>query len=345
MKLTDFDYNLPKELIAQYPSPSRDGSKLLILDRGSGLIQHRIFKDLPLFLKKGDILVLNDTKVFKGRLLGHREGFDGKIEILLTDKIEKNLYACLGRPSRKLKEGTKIIFDGGRLKAEICGEEGDFKLIDFKADDNLHRRLEEIGRVPLPPYIKREPDRKDEIRYQTVYARKVGAIAAPTAGLHFTEALIREVMGRGVDVVSLTLHVGYATFKPVTQVDITRHKMHKEYFEISKETADKINNAAKNGGRIIAVGTTTCRALESAALKRGRQYAVASGKASTRLFIYPGYKFKITEALLTNFHFPRTSLLLLVSAFAGRKNILHSYDQAIKNGYRFYSYGDAMLIE
>lgn len=344
MKLSDFDYDLPKEQIAQYPLPRRDASRLLILDRGSGQIQHRTFKDLPLFFKKGDTLVLNDTKVFKGRLLGHREGFSGKIEILLTDRIGKNLYACLGRPSRKLKEGTKIIFNGGGLKAEICGEQGDFKLIDFKKEDNLHSRLEEIGSVPLPPYIKREPDREDEIRYQTVYASKVGAIAAPTAGLHFTEGLIGRLIAGGVDIISLTLHVGYATFKPVSQMDITKHRMHKEYFEISKDTADRINRTKKKTGKVIAVGTTTCRALESAAFKRNGRYAVRSMSGPTELFIYPGYSFRITDALLTNFHLPRTSLLMLVSAFAGREIILRSYEQAIRKGYRFYSYGDAMLI-
>lgn len=344
MKLTDFDYNLPKGLIAQHPLSSRDASKLLVLHRNNGIIKHHTFKDLPQFLNRGDVLVINDTKVFKGRLFGKREGLDGKVEVLLTERREENLYAGLCRPSRKLKEGTRIIFGNGRLEAEVTKQNGDFKLIRFKTKDNLYKILEEIGRVPLPPYIKRESDREDELRYQTVYAKNIGAIAAPTAGLHFTEELIDELRGRGVDIVSVTLHVGHATFKPVKEEDITKHKMHKEYYQIPKETADKINAAKKNGGRVIAVGTTTCRALESAVMQHAICNMLQATQAETDIFIYPGFKFKIADALLTNFHLPRTSLLMLVSAFAGRNNILHAYCEAIERRYRFYSYGDAMLI-
>jgi len=340
MKLSDFDYNLSRELIAQHPLAQRDTSRLMALDKKSGRIEHHNFNELPSFLEEGDLVVLNNTKVFNARLFGKREGFDGKIEILLTDRLEENLYSCLCRPLRRFKEGTKLIFGNKRLEAEVIGGEDEFRTIRFHAEGDLYNILEEIGEVPLPPYIKRAPEAKDEERYQTVYADKIGAIAAPTAGLHFTEDLIDRLKVKGVTIAYITLHVGYATFKAVKEDDITKHKMHKEYFSISKEAADKIENAKVRGGRIFAVGTTVCRTLESAATK-GRIGAMDS---ATDLFIYPGFDFKVTDCLVTNFHLPRTTLLMLVSAFAGKDNITNAYNEAVKGDYRFYSYGDAMLV-
>lgn len=340
MKLSGFNYNLPRQLIAQYPLPERDSSKLMLLNKRDSRIEHRRFSELILYLKKGDLLILNNTKVFNARLFGKREGFDGKIEILLTDKLEENLYACLCRPLRRFKEGTRLIFGDGRLKAEIVGSEDELRLIRFYANGSLYKILEEIGEVPLPPYIKRIPEKEDKDRYQTVYADNIGAIAAPTAGLHFTEGFIDRLKARGIAIAFITLHVGYATFKAVKEEDISEHKMHKEYFSISGEAAEKINNAKANGNKIVAVGTTVCRALESAAM--GGKLKAITG--ATELFIYPGFKFKVTDSLVTNFHLPRTTLLMLVSAFAGRDNIMRAYSEAIKEHYRFYSYGDAMLI-
>lgn len=343
MKLADFDYKLPKELIAQYPLPKRDTSRLLVLRRKSGKVEHHTFKDIFLFLKRGDLLVLNDTKVFKARLLGNRQaGHEGKMEALLVEKKSDNLYAALCKPYRKFKEGTKIIFGNGRLRAEVAGEEDNFKLLRFYTNGNIYKILQKIGNVPLPPYIKRDPQKEDEKRYQTIYAKTTGAIAAPTAGLHFTKRLISKIKREGIDIAYITLHVGYATFKPVKEEQINRHKMHKEYFEISKNSADKINRAKDKGGRIIAVGTTACRALESAALKTAGVTECA-GQA-TDLFIYPGFNFKVTDGLITNFHLPRTTLFMLVCAFAGKDNIAKAYSEAIEKQYRFYSYGDATLI-
>jgi S-adenosylmethionine:tRNA ribosyltransferase-isomerase len=291
-----------------------------------------------LFLRKNDTLVLNDTKVFKARLFGKREGFEGKIEVLLTDKIEDNLYAALCSPSRRFKEGTRILFGEGRLNAEVVAGDDNFRLLRFDSKNgNLHKLLDEIGEVPLPPYVKRSPDASDEERYQTIYAKNRGAIAAPTAGLHFTEKLINGITASGVDIAYITLHVGYATFKPVKEEDITKHKMHRESYEIPKEASDVIDRTRNRGGRLVCVGTTSCRALESFAV-------LQTTISSTALFIYPGYKFKMTDALLTNFHLPRTTLLMLVSAFAGRDNIMRAYNEAIDKRYRFFSYGDAMLI-
>ncbi len=350
MKLSDFDYNLPQELIAQFPAKVRDGSRLLLLRGDNAETRHYKFNQLCMLLNKGDLLVLNDTKVTNARLIGKRAGFQGKIEVLLIGKLNDNIYTCLAKPARRFKDGTKLIFDDGRLEAEVLSSEGDFKRIRFNTDGDLSIILDEIGQVPLPPYIKREPEKQDKQRYQTVYANNKGAVAAPTAGLHFTEGLLSKIRTRGIEIAYITLHVSYATFKPVTEDEISRHKMHKEYFEISKPTADKINNAKESGRRVIAVGTTTCRALESAAIACNvppdlvQTGVIRNTKEWTDLFICPGYSFKVVDSLLTNFHFPRTTLLMLVSAFCGKDNLIKAYNEAIEKRYRFYSYGDAMLI-
>ena len=351
MKLSDFNYNLPNELIAQFPTKERDNSRLLLLCRESSEIKHYMFNQLCSLLNKGDLLVLNDTKVLNARLVGKRLGFQGKIEILLVEKIKDNIYTCLAKPACRFKDGTKLIFGDGSLEAEVLSSEGNFKRICFNIDGDLSAVLDEVGQIPLPPYIKREPVKQDKQRYQTVYAKNKGAIAAPTAGLHFTKNLLLGIRARGIEIAYITLHVGYATFKPVTEDEILRHKMHKEYFEISKSTADKISNTKERGRRVVAVGTTTCRALESAAGNsqidlpdRGKLLGTGVTKGWTELFICPGYNFKVVDGLLTNFHFPRTTLLMLVSALCGKDNLIRAYNEAIEKRYRFYSYGDAMLI-
>lgn len=345
MKLSDFDYSLPRELIAQFPADKRDNSRLLLLHRGSPQCGHYKFRQLPMFLNKGDLLVLNDTRVMNARLTGKRLGFKGKIEVLLIDKLGDNTYACLSKPSRRFKAGTRLVFDNGAIEAEVIDSRSNFKRIRFRADGDVSAMLEEAGQVPLPPYIKRKPSAQDRHRYQTVYAANKGAVAAPTAGLHFTKSLLSKIKDKGVETANITLHVSYATFKPVTESGISGHKMHKEYFEISEESADKISNAKKQNRRVVAVGTTSCRALESAAVVgTGGGVTVQARKAWTGLFIYPGYKFKVIDGLLTNFHFPRTTLLMLAAAFCGKDDIIKAYQEAVSKRYRFYSYGDAMLI-
>jgi len=345
MRLSDFDYELPKELIAQSPAAKRDDSRLLLLQRGISGYGHYKFNQLPEFLNKGDLLVLNNTRVINARLIGRRLGFEGKIEVLLIDKLKNNIYTCLTRPSRRFKHGTKLVFDNGKIKAEVVDSKSNFKHIRFCANGGLSAALDKAGQLPLPPYIKREPDKQDRQRYQTVYATNKGAVAAPTAGLHFTRSLLSKIKGRGVETTCITLHVSYATFKPVTEDTLSKHNMHKEYFEIPKESADKINSAKRQNRRVIAVGTTSCRALESAALMPAKEKnRLRCTKGWTDLFIYPGYEFKVIDGLLTNFHFPRTTLLMLVAAFYGKDNIIKAYREAVKRRYRFYSYGDAMLI-
>jgi len=343
MKLSDFSYNLPQHLIAQEPLLRRDASRLLVLRRENGQLQDASFKEISKFISKKDLLVLNDTKVFNARLIGKREGFEGKIELLISHKIDNDLYACLGKPARKLKEGTRLSFGNSRLNAEVIEIDSDFKIVRFETD-NLDDILDDIGEVPLPPYIKRPPKEIDTDRYQTVYAKTKGAIAAPTAGLHFSDELLLKIRSKGIETLTITLHVGYGTFKPVTDDNLSNHNMHKESYHISKAAADKINRTKQSGGRVFAVGTTTCRALESAAVKGKTGYFVQPKESETDLFICPGYDFKITDALITNFHLPHTTLLMLVSAFGGKDNILKAYEDAIKKEYRFYSYGDAMLI-
>ncbi|MDD5503970.1 MAG: tRNA preQ1(34) S-adenosylmethionine ribosyltransferase-isomerase QueA [Candidatus Omnitrophica bacterium] len=349
MRLSDFEYNLPPGLIAQYPCQKRDESRLLLLHKDTGAIEHLLFRDIVRFFKKGDILALNDTKVYKARVIGRRRGHTGKIEFLVAGRLEGGLYNVLARPSRKLSKGTRIVFDKTDISAEVIGRSAGYIQMRFEPEEGIYSALDKIGSMPLPPYIKRNAELIDESRYQTVYAKKPGAIAAPTAGLHFTNELIDCIRQSGVNIAYLTLHVGYGTFRPVTEEDITRHHMHHEYYEISEETARMINNAKVCRGRVIAAGTTACRALESACAgrKAGQSasgFSLPASSGSTDIFIYPGYGFKAIDMLLTNFHLPRTTLLMLVCAFAGREMIMKAYNEAIKLGYRFFSYGDAMLI-
>ncbi|HLD82810.1 MAG TPA: tRNA preQ1(34) S-adenosylmethionine ribosyltransferase-isomerase QueA [Candidatus Omnitrophota bacterium] len=329
MKLSDFDYLLPKALIAQYPLKERDNARLLILDRKKGSIEHRIFKDITEYLKKEDLLVLNNTKVKACRIKARRLT-GGKLELLLVKQKRGLVFEALIKPGR-VRIGEEIIFNGGQASARISARNE----VTFNLKDR--NEVYKLGAMPLPPYIKREPEAIDNLYYQTVYAKEEGAIASPTAGLHFTEGLISKIESAGIDIAYVTLHVGYATFRPVKSEDITRHKMEPEYFEISDKARRLIKKAKENPkARICAVGTTSCRALEA--------YAQGKAKGQTHLFIYPGYKFKAIDCLLTNFHLPRTTLFMLVCAFAGERLIKKAYQEAIDKKYRFYSYGDAMLI-
>lgn len=328
MKLSIFDYDLPKDLIAQYPLKERHKAKLLVLNRAQGTTEHYLFEDILKFLNKDDLLVLNNTKVLTCRLMG-RKATGGKVEVLLTRRKTGSIFECLIQPSRT-KTGEKIIFAEGKITGIISGRgEISFKLPDANA-------IYQFGQVPLPPYIKREPEDLDKVYYQTVYAEKEGAIASPTAGLHFTEELLKEIVSRGIDSAYITLHVGLGTFKPVKSDDITEHQMEPEYFNVPKNTQEKIESARLNKKRIIAVGTTSLRALES--------YSNGVKEGNTDLFIYPGYKFKIVNSLLTNFHLPKTTLFMLVCAFGGEALMKKAYQEAVEMKYRFYSYGDAMLI-
>jgi len=329
-KLSDFDYTLPKELIAQYPLKERQQARLMVLNRNESRIEHRIFSDLPQYLKKDDLLVLNDTKVLPVRLEGRRVT-GGKVEILLLKRKDGLIFEALLKPAR-LKIGESIIFNGGAVSANITARrEVSFSIPGGSAED-----IYKLGKTPLPPYIKRESEDLDRIYYQTVYAKEAGSIASPTAGLHFSEELIKRIASLGINIAYLTLHIGYSTFKPIKVEDIASHRMEKESFTIPKESKELIAKTKKSAGRIIAVGTTTLRALEAS--------SAGTPEGETDLFIYPGYDFKITDCLLTNFHLPRTTLFLLVCAFAGREFIFQAYREAIKEKYRFYSYGDAMLI-
>lgn len=337
MDLASFDYNLPKELIAQYPSERRDSSRLLVLHRKTKEIEHRVFKDIVEYFSKGDLVLLNDTKVVPARLYGRKEETGGRVEALVLNagekfkvKGERSEYEVLLKPARGCRVGSRLIFGDGRLKATLDRIENGRRFLRFECNGDLEELLDEFGEMPLPPYIKRDNVALDSERYQTVYAAKKGAVAAPTAGLHFTKDLLGQIAKKGVDVDYITLHVGYGTFKPVKCEDITGHKMEKEYFQIDNKVIEKINSLKP---RTVAVGTTTCRALET-----------LKAKGWTDLFIYPPYEFKVVNALLTNFHLPRTTLLMLVSAFCGRELLLQAYKEAIDKKYRFYSYGDAMLI-
>ena len=328
LRLSDFDYNLPKELIAQYPLKERDKARLLVLDREKGTIEHAVFKDILDYLKKDDLLVLNDTKVLPSRIKGKRKT-GGKVEVLLLNRKSGLTFDALVKPGR-LKSGEEIIFNGGKITGRISAKNE----ITFNAQDA--GSVYGLGSMPLPPYIKRDPEDLDNVYYQTVYAREEGAVASPTAGLHFTEELIGRMQAGGVDIAYVTLHVGYGTFGPVKSEDITRHKMEPEYFKITEEAMEKIGQAHSENKRIIATGTTSLRVLET--------YASGRREGHTDLFIYPGYKFRLSRCLLTNFHLPRTTLFMLVSAFAGTGLIRKAYQQAIDKKYRFYSYGDAMFI-
>ena len=339
MKTSDFNYDLPQELIAQTPLDRRDGSRLMTLDKTTGEIGHHHFYDLPQFLRPGDCLVLNNSRVLPARLIGHRPT-GGAVEILLLVDKGGDVWECLVRPGKKLREGARVTFGDGQLQAEVQEVLPDGnRLVHFEYKGIFLEVLEELGRMPLPPYIKAEL--KDQERYQTVYSKVVGSAAAPTAGLHFTPELLKQIENMGVKLCYVTLHVGLGTFRPVKEDEITEHEMHSEYCVIPRETADIINETKKNGGRVICVGTTSCRTLESWAAEDGTMTATGGW---TNIFIYPGYRFKVMDALVTNFHLPESTLIMLVSALAGREHVLNAYNEAVREKYRFFSFGDAMFI-
>ncbi len=345
MLVNDFDYVLPEELIAQSPCEKRDASKLLVL-QGNGDVEHRHFFDVKEYLSPGDCLVLNDSRVIPARIYGKKKKTGANIEFLLVDRLYDSRWKCLVRPGKRVPIGTEIEFSADlAARIEDTAEDG-MKIVSFEFSGNFMEVLEKIGEPPLPPYIRRKPDKVDRERYQTVYSRVDGSSAAPTAGLHFTEELLEEVREMGVITAFVTLHVGLGTFRPVKAADIRDHHMHFESYSIDEENAEKINEAKKNGGRIVCVGTTSVRTLESAAVlsNRSDKYEVQAGGASTDIFIFPGYNFKMTDALITNFHLPKSTLMMLVSALAGRENIMRAYAEAIERRYRFFSYGDAMFI-
>lgn len=341
MKTSDFYYDLPEELIAQDPLEDRSASRLMHLDRETGEVSHGHFRDILTYLKAGDCLVINDTKVIPARLYGHKEGTDALIEILLLKRRENDIWETLVRPGKKCRPGAVINFGDGILKGRVLEvvDDGN-RLIQFEYEGIFEEILDRLGEMPLPPYITHKL--KDKNRYQTVYAKHEGSAAAPTAGLHFTEELLREVQERGVNIAHVTLHVGLGTFRPVKVEDVTRHHMHSEFYVIEESQAELINSTKKSGGRIIAVGTTSCRTLESAAEEDG---TLKAGSGWTDIFIYPGYRFKIMDGLITNFHLPESTLIMLVSAFAGKEHVLKAYEEAVKERYRFFSFGDAMFIE
>ncbi len=340
MKRQDFYYELPEELIAQDPLEERESSRLLVLDKRSGAISHRIFREITDYLNPGDCLVINDTKVIPARLIGEKERTGARIELLLLKRRENNIWETLVRPGKKAKPGTRICFGGGVLTGEILevAEEGN-RLVRFYYDGIFEEILDRLGQMPLPPYITHQL--KDKNRYQTVYARHSGSAAAPTAGLHFTEELLGAIEEKGIEIARVTLHVGLGTFRSVKAEEITEHHMHSEFYCIEKEAADKINKAKEDGRKVICVGTTSCRTIESAADENGY---LEAGSGWTDIFIYPGYEFKIMDCLITNFHLPESTLIMLVSALAGREEVLAAYEEAVKERYRFFSFGDAMYI-
>jgi len=346
MHLNDFDYQLPEELIAQHPRPRRGQSRLLVVHREHGRIEHKQFVDLPGYLKPDDSLVINETRVLPARLLGHRRDTGGKVEILLVRDRGGGRWQFLVKPSRRARPGIEFSFGEGRLICEVEERVGPGEWTGrFHSRSDVGTVLQELGQTPLPPYIRRQPEEEDRHRYQTIYARHDGAVAAPTAGLHFTRDLLEGISRRGVEIVPILLHVGPGTFRPVKEGDIARHHMEAEFYRISPAAAESINHARDRGGRIVVVGTTTVRALESraAGAMKGTGH-LAAGEEWTNLFIYPPFQFRMTDALITNFHLPRSTLLMLVSALAGRELILRAYREAVAERYLFYSYGDAMLI-
>ena len=341
MKLSDFNYDLPKELIAQTPIEKRDEARLMVLHRSNQTIEHKIFKDILDYLKPGDCLVRNNTKVIPARLYGVKEVTGANVEFLLLNRIEGDTWEVMVRPGKKLMPGARVDFGDGLLKAEIVDKmEGGNRKVKFEYDGIFNEILDQIGLMPLPPYIKEKLEKKE--MYQTVYAKYEGSAAAPTAGLHFTEELLEQIKAKGVEIANVTLHVGIGTFRPVKEENIEDHDMHTEHYYIKEEDAEKINKARKNGGRIIAVGTTSCRVLESVADEDGFVKAI---EGDTNIYIYPGYKFKCIDGLITNFHLPESTLVMLVSALAGREFVLDSYKKAVEEKYRFFSFGDAMFIE
>lgn len=341
MKRQDFYYELPEELIAQDPLEDRSSSRLLVLNKQSGAVSHHTFREITDYLKEGDCLVINDTKVIPARLIGSKVGTDAKIEVLLLKRKENNIWETLVKPGKKAKVGAKISFGDGLLIGEVVDivEEGN-RLIQFTYDGIFEEILDQLGQMPLPPYITHQLE--DKNRYQTVYATHTGSAAAPTAGLHFTPELLRQVEEMGVDIARVTLHVGLGTFRPVKVDEITDHHMHSEFFQIDEEAAEKINRAKERGGRVICVGTTSCRTVESAADENGHLEAKSGW---TEIFIYPGYQFKVLDGLITNFHLPESTLIMLVSALAGREPVLAAYEEAVQQRYRFFSFGDAMFIQ
>ena len=340
MKLEDFDYELPEELIAQTPLTDRSASKLLVLNKNNGSIEHKHFRNIIEYLNKGDTLVLNDTKVIPARLIGEKTDTKAVIEVLLLKNVEGNIWESLAKPAKRVKVGSIISFGDGSLKAKCVelGEEG-IRRFELIYNGVLFEILDKLGTMPLPPYIHEKLE--DQNRYQTVYAKNEGSAAAPTAGLHFTKELMKELEDKGINIVYLTLHVGLGTFRPVTTENILEHHMHSEYYEISQETCDVINKTKKNGNRLVVVGTTSVRVLETVANKYNE---LKEDSGWTDIFIYPGYKFKVVDNLITNFHLPKSTLVMLVSALAGRENILDAYKEAVKNEYRFFSFGDSMFI-
>ena len=340
MKKQDFYFELPQELIAQHPLKNRDCSRLLVLNKQTGDIEHKTFRDILQYLKKGDCIVINDTKVLPARLIGEKKDTGAKVELLLLTRKDINTWETLVKPGKKAKPGDKIIFGNGKLEAEILEIiEGGNRIVKFHYDGVFEEILDELGEMPLPPYITQRLE--DKNRYQTVYAKQQGSAAAPTAGLHFTPELLNEIQQIVISIAYLTLHVGLGTFRPVKEENILDHKMHSEYYIIEQQQADIINQTKKAGGRIIAVGTTSTRTLESIADENG---FVKASSGWTNIFIYPGYHFKTVDCLITNFHLPESTLIMLVSALAGKQNVLHAYDIAVQQKYRFFSFGDAMLI-
>lgn len=341
MDVKDFNYDLPQELIAQDPLPDRASSRLMVLDKKTGAVEHRTFRDITKYLHSGDCLVINNTKVIPARLYGVKEDTGAKIEILLLKRKENDVWETLVKPGKKAKPGTKISFGGGLLRGEVIAvvEDGN-RLIHFDYEGIFEEILDQLGQMPLPPYITHQL--KDKDRYQTVYAKYDGSAAAPTAGLHFTPELLDEIRAEGVEIAEVTLHVGLGTFRPVKAEHVEDHHMHSEYYIIDAEAAGKINRAKEAGHRIVCVGTTSCRTIESAADESGH---LEEKSGWTDIFIYPGYRFKVLDSLITNFHLPESTLLMLVSALAGRDHIMAAYEEAVKEKYRFFSFGDAMLIQ
>ena len=339
MKTSDFYYDLPKELIAQTPVEPRDSSRLLVLGRESGEIEHRHFYDIIDYLDEGDLIVANDSRVLPARIYGVKDT-GARVEFLLLKQISGNRWETLCKPGRKAKEGAKFTFGDGLLTATVVEVKDDGnRIVDFDCDENFFSTLDKIGQMPLPPYITEEL--KDRERYQTVYSHELGSAAAPTAGLHFTDELMDRLRAKGVKIAYVTLHVGLGTFRPVKVDDVTKHKMHSEHYEIPKETADLIKQTKQNGKRVIAIGTTSCRTLESVAAEHGE---IIPCEGFTDIFIYPGFEFKVLDGLVTNFHLPESTLIMLVSAFAGYDNIMNAYKTAVDERYRFFSFGDAMII-
>ena len=341
LKKSDFYFDLPQELIAQDPLEDRSSSRLLVLDKNTGELSHHIFRDIIDYLHPGDCLVLNNTKVIPARLLGEREGTGGHVEVLLLKRKEADVWETLVKPGKKARPGMRLSFGDGLLHAEVqeVVDEGN-RLIRFEYEGIFEEILDQLGQMPLPPYITHQL--KDKNRYQTVYAKYEGSAAAPTAGLHFTEELLEQIRAKGVKIARVTLHVGLGTFRPVKVEDVTEHHMHTEFYHVSEEAADIINETKKQGGRVICVGTTSCRTIESAADDQGIVHAT---EGDTDIFIYPGYQFKVLDCLITNFHLPESTLLMLVSALAGKENIMAAYREAVEMRYRFFSFGDAMFIK